>query len=60
MLNIATGIPETLLNLVDYVGEAGGKAVECRFEPARSGDIKASYADVEKAAKSLILLQVFI
>jgi UDP-glucose 4-epimerase len=53
VLNIATGVPETLLNLVEYVGAAGGRPVDCRFEAARSGDIKASYANVEKAAKSL-------
>ncbi len=48
-LNIATGEPQTLLQLVEYIGTAGGKPAELNFQPERSGDIKSSYAATKMA-----------
>lgn len=48
-LNIATGQPETLLNLIHYIEEAGNQSAKYRFETTRSGDIKSSYASIKKA-----------
>jgi nucleoside-diphosphate-sugar epimerase len=52
-LNIATGKAETLLNLISYIEQAGGKSAEIVYAPARAGDIANSYAKVEKAKKEL-------
>ncbi len=43
-MNIATGQPQTLLQLIEYIGEAGGKPAKQAFAPARAGDIRESYA----------------
>lgn len=51
-LNIATGVPKTLLQVVDYMTNAGAPA-KLRFEPERKGDIRASYAATEMAEKQL-------
>jgi UDP-glucose 4-epimerase len=48
-LNIATGKPETLLSLIDYIEAAGGTPARRIFEAARAGDIRASYAATELA-----------
>ncbi|RDI44599.1 NAD-dependent epimerase/dehydratase family protein [Aquicella lusitana] len=48
-INIATGHPETLLNLIQCLEEAGGRPAKLRFEPARAGDIPSSYASVTEA-----------
>ncbi len=53
ILNIATGIPETLINLVNYIEMTGKKKADLHFAPRRSGDITESYAAIEKAAKCL-------
>ncbi len=53
VLNIATGVPETLLALIDYIEAAGGQPARRVFVPARVGDIKASYAATAQAAESL-------
>ncbi len=53
VLNIATGIPETLQNLVHYIEEVGGKPAELNFAPAREGDIHDSYASTKKAEAHL-------
>lgn len=52
-LNIATGVPETLLDMVKYMEQAGRKPAKLQFEPARTGDIRASYAAVEQAKQCL-------
>jgi UDP-glucose 4-epimerase len=52
-LNVATGTPETLLNLVKYIEAAGGYSAETQFADARVGDIRESYASVEKARQHL-------
>jgi UDP-glucose 4-epimerase len=53
VLNVATGVPETLLQLVEYIEEAGGKRVQTHFAPERSGDIRQSYAATEMALEKL-------
>lgn len=53
VLNIATGKPESLLNLIDYIEAAGGKSVQRLFEEGRAGDIKASYASTLAATNFL-------
>jgi nucleoside-diphosphate-sugar epimerase len=47
--NIATGQSESLLQLIDYMSQAGGRPAKTRFEPARQGDIKASYGATKTA-----------
>lgn len=53
VVNIATGVPETLLALIDYIEAAGGRPAKRIFAPARAGDIKASYASPARATESL-------
>lgn len=53
VLNIATGVPETLLNLVQYIEASGKKSAQLRFAAARSGDITESYAATAKAHAAL-------
>ncbi len=52
-LNIATGKPETLLALIDYIEAAGGSPAVRGVGPARVGDIRNSYAAIELAAEQL-------
>lgn len=52
-LNIATGKPETLLALIDYIEAAGGSPAVRGVGPARVGDIRNSYAATELAAAQL-------
>lgn len=49
VLNIATGVPETLKSLVHYIEEVGGHPALVEYGAARAGDIQQSYASVEKA-----------
>lgn len=53
ILNIGTGIPETLLNLINYIGEAAGEMPEVTFTPSRVGEIQSSYAATDKAQDCL-------
>ncbi|MDR3490604.1 MAG: NAD-dependent epimerase/dehydratase family protein [Gammaproteobacteria bacterium] len=53
VLNIATGVPETLTNLISYIEAVGGKSAEVNYLEARIGDIRASYGSVIKAEKKL-------
>jgi UDP-glucose 4-epimerase len=53
VLNVATGVPETLQNLAQYIEQAGGKAAQIHFLPERPGDIRESYANTKKAATCL-------
>jgi len=53
VMNIATGQAETLLQLVQYMEETGGRPARYTFEPARPGDILSSYADTQSAAEYL-------
>lgn len=53
VLNIATGQPETLKQMIEYIEENGGKPAKLRFEPARAGDIRESYASTQLAKEHL-------
>jgi len=48
-LNVATGDPQTLLQIIEFIKSAGGKPAKLHFEPPRQGDIKASFAATELA-----------
>ncbi len=52
-VNIATGAPQTLLDLVNYLELAGHRQTKLHFMTAKSGDIRSSYASVELAKKML-------
>lgn len=49
VLNIATGVPESLKKLVQYIEQVGGKPTTIEYAHARPGDVVHSYASVEKA-----------
>ncbi|HVE44298.1 MAG TPA: NAD-dependent epimerase/dehydratase family protein [Gammaproteobacteria bacterium] len=51
-LNIATGTPRTLLEVVRCIASTGKPAELC-FEPAKPGDIKVSFADTGLAKKMI-------
>lgn len=53
VLNIATGVPETLLNLMSYIETMGGKRTEREFAAVRPGDIQKSYASITQAETQL-------
>lgn len=53
VLNVATGIPETLSNVISYIEAIGGKKAQLEFMPSRLGDIKSSYAATQKAKQVL-------
>lgn len=53
VLNVATGTPETLQNLVCYIEQVGGKSAQMNFAEARAGDIRESYACTKKAEQHL-------
>jgi nucleoside-diphosphate-sugar epimerase len=52
-VNIATGQPQTLLQLIDYISEAGQSPALVQKAPARAGDIRESYATTAYAAQLL-------
>ena len=53
VFNIGSGKPTTINELATSIIELTGSKNEVRFEKARAGDIKDSYADVSKAKKLL-------
>jgi UDP-glucose 4-epimerase len=53
VLNIATGVPETLQNLLSYIEQVGCKSAKKYFGQARAGDIRESYACIKKAEQQL-------
>ncbi|MDA8561583.1 NAD-dependent epimerase/dehydratase family protein [Gammaproteobacteria bacterium] len=53
VLNIGTGISETLLNLISYMEKANNQKIKINSMPNRKGDILKSYADVSKANSKL-------
>lgn len=53
VLNIATGTPETLLNLVSYIEQARNTKAKLQFSESRTGDIRKSYAETDKAKRHL-------
>lgn len=52
-LNIATGIPETVVSLIKYIELAGGEKAQLEFLAPRAGEIAHSYARVAKAKDQL-------
>ena len=59
VFNIATGVPETLLNLVRYIEAVGGKKAQLECQPARVGDIPKSYAAISKAEQEFGFFFIF-
>jgi UDP-glucose 4-epimerase len=53
LLNIATGVPETLINLLNYIEKMTNKPVEKVYAEKRPGDISNSYATIQKAQRYL-------
>jgi UDP-glucose 4-epimerase len=53
VLNIATGQPQTLLQLISYIEATGNHSAKVRFLPARPGDILHSFGAAEKTAACL-------
>jgi UDP-glucose 4-epimerase len=53
ILNVATGVPETLKSLVNYIEQAGGQPAQINFVAPRTGDIRESYASTQKAENHL-------
>lgn len=54
VVNVATGVSETLLNLVSYIEKVGNRPAELSFASPRAGDIPNSYAKVAKASQRLL------
>lgn len=55
--NIGIGDHHTLLELIDILSKLFGYKPEIIFKPVRAGDIKDSYADIEKIANTLFCPQ---
>jgi nucleoside-diphosphate-sugar epimerase len=53
ILNVATGTSVTVNALADAIGALLGKPVEKTYEPAREGDVRASWADIDEAHRLL-------
>ena len=53
ILNVATGGSVTVNALAETIGALLGKPVEKSYEPARDGDVLASWADVSEARRLL-------
>lgn len=53
VLNIGTGTPHTLLQIIDEIKFAGQKPAKLQFTDSRPSDITASYAATKKATKHL-------
>jgi UDP-glucose 4-epimerase len=53
VMNVAVGERIDLLAVVGMIGEILGREIAPRFEPARPGDIKHSYAAVDRARSLL-------
>jgi UDP-glucose 4-epimerase len=53
VFNVATGQSVSLLSLLEAIATIIGRSVEPRFEPARSGDILYSEADISAARDAL-------
>jgi UDP-glucose 4-epimerase len=49
IFNVAAGSPASVNDVAQAIGRILGKPVERRFEPARPGDIRDSWADVRAA-----------
>lgn len=53
VINIACGYQTSLNQLVEKINKYLGKSISCKYEAERTGDVKHSLADIEKAEKLL-------
>ena len=53
VINVACGKSYTLLELVKMINEILGKNIKPRFAPERPGDVKHSWAGIDKAKELL-------
>jgi UDP-glucose 4-epimerase len=53
IFNVSAGSPATVNELADAIGAILGRSVERRFAAARTGDIRASWADIAAARETL-------
>jgi len=53
VLNVATGVSETLQNLVKYIEAVGGRTDAISYAAPSPGDIRESYAQTKKAENHL-------
>jgi UDP-glucose 4-epimerase len=53
IFNVSAGSPATVNALADTVGRLVGRPVDRRFAPARTGDIRNSWADIGAAREGL-------
>ncbi len=53
VFNIATGISENLITLLNTINKITGKDIKAIYKEEREGDIKHSAADVTKAREIL-------
>ncbi len=51
--NVGGGTRTTVLELVEFVGEVMGERVEIRYAPSVPGDVRSTWADLERAAREL-------
>jgi UDP-glucuronate 4-epimerase len=51
--NVGGGTRTTVGELVELVGEAMGERVEIRYAPHVAGDVRSTWADLERAAREL-------
>jgi UDP-glucose 4-epimerase len=52
-INLGTGKPESVLNMVEMFEKVSGKSIDRLYKPRRSGDVAVCYASVGKAEKLL-------
>ena len=53
IFNVSAGTPATVNQLAETVGSLLGKPVDRRYLPPRPGDLRDSWADVERAKQLL-------
>jgi nucleoside-diphosphate-sugar epimerase len=53
MVNVACGVRTSLNQLLSYIGELAGGALDAEHRPARPGDVRDSLADVNAARELL-------
>jgi UDP-glucose 4-epimerase len=53
IFNVSAGSPATVNQLADTIGRLVGRPVERRYAPARTGDIRNSWADIGAAREGL-------
>ena len=51
--NVGGGSRTTVRNLVEMVGEALGERLEVRYGPPVAGDVRSTWADLDRAAQEL-------